>query len=803
MLALRHFAAARMVRRRQIRTARNSLGASMLCVRRAESDDGVHGCRVVSPAVLANMATRETAGHRADALLLVTVGLILLVGSLFRPAMADAPPLSRPHAHLDNKDQCTACHEVFSGVPEEKCLGCHRDIDIRIRRGRGFHGRVAGKAKCIACHREHLGRDHEITPLNRRTFEHDQTGWPLTGGHRTIGCRDCHTAKRPGSARDGYLGASTECRACHGEYHGGALGKVDLSDCVGCHNTVDWKILNSNMRFNHERETRFPRTGMHKKVECDKCHLDQQRFGPIDVAGCITCHSDPHPAGVFGRRICEECHVTAGFAKTSIFEHVTTGWPLRGVHARQVCLECHNWKQWKPRTSDCVGCHEDHHDGQFGRKPCSECHKDAGWDKLGFDHNTQSRFPLVGRHKRVECVSCHPNGQFKPIDTACRNCHLDHNPHADTFGDTPCANCHSPVDWRKTRFDHSITGFSLEGRHNIQPCFRCHPNGTEVDDDTMPVCEFCHRDVHEGQFEGASCEKCHGGYDNWRIPFFDHTQARFRLEGKHLEVRCGGCHRDGHFRPIQTACGNCHQNFHKGQFSKPCDGCHSPHGWTLVEFDHDTDSQYPLYGRHREVDCTKCHVRNDFKGIPTDCDGCHLDYHRGQKGAECDVCHTTADWSTNVGQDHDFGPFRLEGMHDRLPCETCHGPDRRKTLAGTGPECVSCHRDPHFGNFGPMCHDCHTQQYFLPSKFLHIETGFRLSGAHRFVECRNCHPGRVFGATPSTCDYCHSDAFESTSGGRCDHVGRCSKQACHNCHTTRSFVPARPGSTCGPCESGQ
>ncbi len=720
-------------------------------------------------------------------------GTVFILALLGGGAALAAKPLS-----------CNTCHVAFGGVPVEKCRGCHRDIDQRMRRGAGFHGRKASDSTCFGCHREHLGRGHEITPLDPRSFDHGDTGWPLSGGHVGVPCRECHTAKRPKTNRDSYLGASSRCVDCHGEYHGQGV-KADLSKCDRCHNTHDWKQLNANLKFNHERETRFPRTGKHLDAACDKCHLGKKRFGPIKVTSCVTCHQDPHPPGVFGRRICEECHVTSSFQNTTLFEHQTTGWPLRGQHRKNKCLDCHKFARWKPRSRDCVGCHKDPHRGLFRERKCADCHQETGFEKLRFNHNTMSRFPLRGRHRSVACQRCHPAGKWKPLELECRACHGEQNPHGDTFGETPCGNCHSPVGWLKTRFDHGVTGFPLEGRHQEQPCFRCHPSGTETEDDTRADCDFCHRDVHTGQFEQEKCDRCHRGFERWSLEFFDHTQGRFKLHGKHLDVPCEGCHRGGHFRPIDTACGNCHQNFHEDQFSKPCDACHSPHGWTLVDFDHDTDSEYPLVGQHRALDCAKCHVRNDYKGLPRQCEGCHVDVHKGERGAQCERCHSERDWSGNSGQDHDFGAFRLEGTHDLLPCERCHGPDRRQELSGTGPECIQCHRDPHFGALGPTCHDCHTQDYFLPSTFLHHETGFRLSGAHRFVECRSCHPNRVFGSLPTNCDFCHRDTFERTAELECNHLEQCPGGLfnCQTCHTTQSFTPARPGVVCGECESSR
>ena len=139
---------------------------------------------------------------------ILPAGAVLLL--LTAPGVSHAAkPLSQVHAHLDNDDRCNSCHVAFSGVPDGKCLGCHRDIDVRLRRGKGYHARVAQGVACLTCHREHLGRGYDITPLDKRTFDHEKTGWPLTGGHQGVRCRECHTAKRPGSNRDSYLGADT------------------------------------------------------------------------------------------------------------------------------------------------------------------------------------------------------------------------------------------------------------------------------------------------------------------------------------------------------------------------------------------------------------------------------------------------------------------------------------------------------------------------------------------------------------------------------------------------------------------
>ncbi len=731
--------------------------------------------------------------------------LLFIVLGLFALPCHAAPPLSNPHASLDNKENCNDCHVLFEGVPRDKCLKCHTDIKERLDKRKGFHNRVAQQMACQSCHREHLGRNHNMMGLDEKNFDHRLTGWPILGGHENVGCRECHLNTRPGSNRPSYLGTDKACNSCHGDYHGEPK-KTSLDNCERCHNVFDWAKLNNTLDFNHSKETDFKLDGRHEETACAKCHQGKQKFGPIHVNGCETCHTDPHPEDIFGELSCEQCHITKSFRGEMNFDHSQTGWGLTGKHESALCLDCHSWDKWAPDSNRCDSCHQDAHRGQFKGTDCAQCHQPEGFGAPHslFNHDRMSRFPLEGKHKQIACADCHPKGHYKPIDPACRTCHADENPHGDTFGTDPCSNCHTPTAWNKTHFDHSRTGFALEGKHQDQACFRCHPNGTELEDDTQRDCSYCHTDVHSAQFKGTGCDECHKAFEYWNIPLFNHEISRFDLTGRHQLVPCGGCHQEGHYKPIDSSCSNCHYNFHEGQFERACEACHTPNQWAPVEaFDHAKQTNYALEGQHVDTECGKCHVKNEFRGTPQDCEECHVDIHSGQKGTDCVRCHSPDSWSVNIGQAHDFGPFKIEGVHDEIACEKCHGATREQTLVGRGPECVNCHRDPHFGSFGPTCNDCHTQSYFLPSTFLHNQTGFRLSGAHRFVECRECHPNRVFGGLPNQCDFCHSDTFADTAGSpTCDHTiclpgGR---DGCDNCHTTQSWSPARVGTGCGLCD---
>ncbi len=83
---------------------------------------------------------------------------------------------------------------------------------------------------------------------------------------------------------------------------------------------------------------------------------------------------------------------------------------------------------------DCASCHKDVHHGQFRESgECSSCHvSSADWQVMEFDHDTQSRFPLLGVHATLSCAGCHRKVQledgsdvvhYRPMGRECGDCH--------------------------------------------------------------------------------------------------------------------------------------------------------------------------------------------------------------------------------------------------------------------------------------------------------------------------------------------------------------------------------------------
>jgi hypothetical protein len=219
------------------------------------------------------------------------------------------------------------------------------------------------------------------------------------------------------------------------------------------------------------------------------------------------------------------------------------------------------------------------------------------------DVHRESDYPLTGAHLAVPCLECHkptPISQLReggaPVErrpsseavealrfvfetTRCLDCHLD--PHAsevDGFvSQGGCEICHAVASWHLVDFNHDLTRFPLEGKHDRVACHACHKTvdrGTERERIRMVgasrLCADCHQDPHLGQFNRVDgppgCESCHG-VDDWKILVFDHNRdSRYALEGAHTRVSCGRCHpaelQEGRvvirYKPLPTHFRGCH-----------------------------------------------------------------------------------------------------------------------------------------------------------------------------------------------------------------------------------------------------
>ncbi len=531
--------------------------------------------------------------------------LLLLIAVDSQAQLISPGKLSAAHTDLEGLTNCTQCHSLGNRSADNVlCLDCHKPIATRIASDLGLHATTADQ-NCASCHKDHFGVEFIPVRFDTLAFEHEETGFELTGAHIETSCRGCHQPEyiiaedvlsfkgEHNALEKTFLGIASQCIGCHLP-ESPHQEQFEDTNCGTCHETEIWEEV---PLFNHD-DAAFALTGKHVDVSCEGCHATEEsplgesfvQYVDLSFASCNSCHEDEHE-GAFGTN-CDSCHETAGWNSISgldesAFDHTSTGFELVGSHAQLSCASCHG----KPArndneifvaftassrqntypiipVSDCASCHVDYHEGVFIDIPddlsCESCHGQEAWYPALYDldrHNEQSSFELTGAHQATACSSCHrPDFEEKPHfeieEAACIDCHVEDSPHGNQFitdgVEAACVTCHVTEDWlAESLFDHDETEFPLTGRHNSTTCASCHvsefpdqvPPSPIVFRDTPLACANCHQeeDPHQGQFEEAACNNCHNT-TSYLITSFDHEETRFPLTGEHKDVQCALCH---------------------------------------------------------------------------------------------------------------------------------------------------------------------------------------------------------------------------------------------------------------------
>ena len=304
----------------------------------------------------------------------------------------------------------------------------------------------------------------------------------------------------------------------------------------------------------------------------------------------------------------------------------------------------------------------------------------------------------------------------------------------------------------------------------------------------------------------ASCHKEAVGPGDDVGKEFDHDATGFPLVGAHARALCRDCHDDPRFARVGTACADCHTDAHRGQLGPDCRECHTPHGWLdtqRLKKLHD-GTALPLVGAHAAVDCDACHsdaLGSQYVGTPTDCYDCHAatwaattnpPHQESGFGTDCVRCHGVYATGWSGGDFRHPESFPLRGGHAVPPCSACH----TDGFANTPTECVACHQsdydattDPNHqqAQFPTDCRICHNIDSWHDAHFDHDATAFPLTGAHRSVDCTQCHSAGYTG-TPTECVACHQADYDRTTDP--NHAAQGFPTDCRVCHNTSSWGDA-------------
>ncbi len=525
-------------------------------------------------------------------------------------------------------------------------------------------------------------------------------------------CMDCH--KEIGAdvrGKTGFHGKSKPqtCRTCHSEHKGRGARMVTLEPKQFDHTVTNFSLL-----------------GKHQKTDCDKCHVSGKKFREAS-RDCAACHKkdDVHKAALGPK--CASCH-SENTWKEAKFDHDTARFPLTGKHVDVKCAECHKNTNYRETARTCIGCHrkddeQKGHKGQFGEK-CEACHGTKLWKSTIFNHDTDTKYLLRGKHINTKCVACH-TGKLHTVKLAkeCYACHKKDDKHKESLGQN-CASCHTEKSWKESpKFDHATSSFPLLGKHAKIECKECHKS--TMFKEAPKDCLACHKkdDKHNATL-GEKCGDCHTEKE-WKATQgrFNHDRTKFVLRNAHAKstVKCDACHKDlSSFRKTPLDCLSCHKkdDKHEGQQGKQCEKCHSDSSWKVPQFDHGL-TRFPLLGKHAPVACAKCHTSVRFKDAKIACVACHLkeDKHKKTLGPDCGQCHNARTWK-DWNYDHDTRTkFVLDGKHKAKACALCHTVATENRVV-TSSSCFSCHAkdDIHEAGFGRQCQLCHVTSSFKTLK---------------------------------------------------------------------------------------
>jgi nitrate/TMAO reductase-like tetraheme cytochrome c subunit len=403
-------------------------------------------------------------------------------------------------------------------------------------------------------------------------------------------------------------------------------------------------------------------------------------------------------------------------AQSREFNHMSTGFPLTGVHAMTPCETCHVGGVFVGTPRVCDGCHA------VGKRvvatpkslkhivtdaPCETCH-----------FNTSTFFGARYNHGTAvpgQCTNCH-NGRI--VEGTPRN-----HPVSPIPG-VSCDSCHRSSSWLPASWNHTDTA------SDCSTCHKAGGPGRNYVTGHLPM-------SMDTQNFATNCKACHSNYYTFYSAFYNHAGA---------STACGNCHQFAAYGPgvkqiVSTAahntyvsatitqCQSCHKSYGVGTFAAgrydhasgaTCDTCHSGKPWAPAITQITSTAAHNVYSTNAVItNCGSCHKstiawagsRYDHVGAGA-CQTCHTAANSPTiramatnhipiaTTATCSSCHISAASWASVSMQHNATQIAL------TPCKGCHLGSPRylgsMETKGYGHKGFSSGQD---------CIDCHKQQY--------------------------------------------------------------------------------------------
>jgi hypothetical protein len=568
-----------------------------------------------------------------------------------------APPINFPLTNGHANVPCGSCHvggNYSLQIAATDCghSGCHLTTWQQTTNPQHSAApTVFPIATCSNCH-------NTVSWLTAN-FDHSTTGFPLTNSHQMApagkvnACTDCHINNNYNLQIQPTDCGNSQChlttwQQTNNPTHSAAGAPFAAANCSTCHNPTLW----TNVVFNHA-STGWPLLGSHQLAPagrvnaCTDCHVNNNYTFTSANTDCYGCHqaawnSTPsfggsvpnHITAGFPTSLCSQCHDTLLWTD-STFNHASTGFPLTNSHqiapAGKVtgCDQCHlgNYSSLAIQPTDCGNsqCHlttwqqtnnptHSSAGAPFAAANCSTCHNTITWTTAIFDHSTTG-WPLTGSHqlapagKVVACTDCHVGNNYNltAANTDCYGCHQTAWQSTTTIGGSVpnhvtagfstsmCSTCHDTVLWSDGKFDHSTTGFPLQGPHMLPPrttvtgaigpmvnaCTDCHIGGNYTTGYPTTDCYGCHQSYyttaqnysptapnHVAASYPTTCISCHTTWVTtaWLGAVFTHTAFQLphppppRVGVAQPPADCTDCH----INPSNYAVFSCINACHTG-----------------------------------------------------------------------------------------------------------------------------------------------------------------------------------------------------------------------------------------------
>ncbi|MDX1435266.1 MAG: hypothetical protein R3335_00550 [Anaerolineales bacterium] len=191
---------------------------------------------------------------------------------------------------------------------------------------------------------------------------------------------------------------------------------------------------------------------------------------------------------------------------------------------------------------------------------------------------------------------------------------------------------------------------------------------------------------------------------------------------------------------------------------------------------------FPLFGSHAALECSACHLEEQFSGTPTECALCHVDDRPQNHYSEnCAACHQPTTWDAAVFDHSAVDTGNCLGCHagDQPTghfsgqCSVCHStagwPGATFNHAGQT-NCTSCHSsDAPANHFSGQCSACHSTNRWGGATFNHAGQ----------TNCKACHTGTApANHYDGQCSACHNT--NGWGGVSFDHTGLTNCTGCHS-----------------------